>query len=109
MLQLANQIEQLDRYYSVEDKAEVVAFIEQNPALLNLLLETPDQIKRFFPDAPLVLKIVRDYDDPQILELWIYIQTKDDNAVEKYEKVLENWWVDAYYNANVFNLAIGLA
>jgi hypothetical protein len=51
MLRVQNQVEQLEKYYTLGDKAQVLAFIEQNPKLLELLLAAPNQIRRFSPPS----------------------------------------------------------
>jgi hypothetical protein len=107
MLQVANQIEQLDQYYVFEEKERVISFIEQNPALLDLLLEAPAQIKRFFPNAPIILRLRPDYDNPGKGELWIYIQNDEDDpdGVDKLKELSEQWWLDA---AGSFGFLVGL-
>lgn len=107
MLKVQSELEHLEQFYIIEDKERVFAFIEQNPALINLLLEAPAQIKRFFPNDPIILRLRPDYDVPGKDELWIYIQNDEDDyeGVDKLRELSEQWWIDA---ADPFGFLVGL-
>jgi hypothetical protein len=107
MLKVQNQVEQLEKYYTLGDKAQVLAFIEQNPKLLELLLAAPNQIRRFFPTEPLSLDLVHYYDAPGEVELWIHIETDEDDTagIDKLDQLFDAWWID---NADEFSKVVGL-
>ena len=53
------QIKQLQEIYTFKDRepGEVLQFIEKYPFPIPLLLEAPDKVRAFFPDASLMLKV----------------------------------------------------
>lgn len=54
-----DKIQQLQEIYTFKDRepGEVLQFIEKYPFLMPLLLEAPDKVREFFPDAGLALKV----------------------------------------------------
>jgi len=88
--------EQLEQHYTLREPQEVLHFLNKHSFLIPLLLEAPDKIHHYFPDAPLYLAIAIDPESslPDSDELVILIET-DIDADESVDRFLEfdrAWW-----------------
>lgn len=98
-----NSIQPLKKHYTFTNSSKISTFLEQNPSLINILLEAPNYIYQYFPETHLILEI--DY-DPEIVNevklfLLILIQSKSENLSEYNidyilqleEKLSYNWYL----------------
>lgn len=75
--QISNkEIEQLDQIYTIRDREEVLAFLEEHPFIIPVLLEAPERIKPYFGDASLALEINLDPEDTFFDSVVLVIATK---------------------------------
>lgn len=92
----AADIEALEKLYNFREKTEIVEFLEIYQFLIPVLLEAPDKISNYFPDAELFLECVS---DPEVvgeamLELAICMNLEPDEAVDKLNQFQDDWWLD---------------
>ncbi len=87
----------LNSKYTLRNAKEVSDFLSDNKYLLPLLIEAHDRIRDYFPTEILFLEVATDPDEVGEKELVIYICTsqKPKEAVEKLDRLDENWWLDA--------------
>jgi hypothetical protein len=90
------EIEYLEKLYSLREKNEILEFLEAYQFLIPVLLEAPDKIRHYFPDAQLFLECVTDPEgiDDDLLELAICINIEPDEAVDKLNKFQDDWWLN---------------
>lgn len=89
-------IESLEKLYSFRGKTEILEFLEINDFLIPVLLEAPDKICHYFPDAELFLELVTDPEavDDAMLELAICMNLNPDEAVDKLNQFKDDWWLN---------------
>lgn len=93
------QIKQLQEIYSFKDRepGEVLQFIEKYPFLIPLLLEAPDKVREFFPDAGLALKVNIDpesySEESNDLLLLIKSDIDPEESVDILEELDDAWWI----------------
>ncbi|MGK7900011.1 MAG: hypothetical protein AB4352_01105 [Hormoscilla sp.] len=94
------KIKQLQEIYSFKDRepGEVLQFIEKYPFLISLLLEAPDKVREFFPDAGLALKVNIDpesySEDSNELLLLIKSDIDPEESVDILEELDYAWGLD---------------
>jgi hypothetical protein len=85
--------------YEVIDPAAVRAYLAARPHLIALLEDAPQQIARFFPDAPLRLEVQIDPDlGTMLLLLGIGTRALVEEALTQMEHLLERWYLDLPYD-----------
>lgn len=86
--------------YILENDDEIWEYLEQKKELIPTLLEAEKQIRKFFLDEKLSLKIIYDPEIVNWKQLMIFIHTKldVDKAFDKLKLLDHNWWLDVYYN-----------
>jgi hypothetical protein len=91
----AKSIFTLQELYRVQDDKTVIAFLNDNPELSPLLLETYSQIAIYFHDPQCYLELLS---DPEInlkqLLLSIVTHLNLDEAIQKLDEFREDWWLD---------------
>lgn len=89
-------LESLEKLYSWRGKTEILEFLEINDFLIPILLEAPDKICHYFPDAELFLELVTDPEtvDDAMLELAICMNLNPDEAVDKLNQFQDDWWLN---------------
>lgn len=89
-------IESLEKLYTWRGKTEILDFLEKHHFLIPVLLEAPDKISNYFPDAQLFLECVTDPEgiDDDMLELAICMNLEPDEAVDKLNQFQDNWWLN---------------
>ena len=92
----AADIEYLEKLYTWREKIEVLEFLENYQFLIPILLEAPDKICHYFPEAQLFLECVTDPEgiDDDMLELAICMNLDPDEAVDKLNKFQDDWWLN---------------
>ncbi len=83
-------LEKLEQLYTFRDQEEVVAFLEEHPSLIAVLLEAPGKIEQYFGNVPLFLEVQV---DPEIsnyvhLLLLIGLTLGKDKGHKKLDKTL---------------------
>jgi len=94
---------ELRRDYEMTDEEEILAFLERYPAVAPLLHDTRSNIRKFFGDDAVRLKVSHDPDwkDEQP-ELFANIQTRLDpqDALARLEAFDTEWWLQRRTEAN---------
>ena len=92
----AADIAYLEKLYTWREKIEVLEFLENYQFLIPILLEAPDKICHYFPEAQLFLECVTDPEgiDDDMLELAICMNLDPDEAVDKLNKFQDDWWLN---------------
>ena len=101
----------VERHYTLQHKADIFRFLNENSFLVPLLLEGYSIIHTFFPGALLILELVSSPDGIENQQLVIYITTKlpPQDALESLAQLDEAWWLDIadYAHDKMFvNLAL---
>jgi len=90
------EILKLEKFYTLREKTQILQFIEKHPFLLPLLLETPNKIKCYFPDTPLILEIKIDPEavsmEEEELALYIASEIDPDESTDKLCQLDQDWW-----------------
>src|SRR5882672_3201427 len=88
---------QLDDLYQFRNQGEVKDYLRRCDYVIDVLLEAPEQIKsRFGRDAQIVLEVITDPEDGD-RKLFAFILTPlaVEEAMDRLEKLDEEWWLDA--------------
>jgi hypothetical protein len=95
-------IEQLKGIYTFRQEKSVIKFIQKYPYLLDVLKEAYPQIKKYFPEEPLVLEVNFDREGAEYDQLFIHIQTEQEvkSARANLRSLDEQWWLDNTEAAN---------
>ena len=101
-LQLAQSVSDtcypdLEKLYIFRDPSEVTSFLEENPFLIPLLVESYPYIKKHFPDADVFLEVAH---DPEIigyvqLVALIAVRQTAEEAEDALDRLDEEWDPDA--------------
>jgi hypothetical protein len=97
-------LRELERDYQISDEEEILAFLERYPAVAALLKNTRRNIRRFFGEDPVTLKVSHDPDwEEEQLELFANIQTRLDpqEALARLEAFDTEWWLKRRTEASV--------
>jgi hypothetical protein len=91
----------LEKLYIFRDASEVTSFLEENPFLIPLLVESYPYIKKYFPDADVFLEVVH---DPEIigytqLIAFIAVRQNAEEADEALDRLDEEWAPEALERA----------
>jgi hypothetical protein len=87
---------ELRRDFQMTDEEEILAFLERYPAVAPLLHDTRSNIRRYFGEDPVKLKVSHDLDwEDDQPELFENIQTRLDpqEALARLEAFDTNWWL----------------
>ncbi len=91
------------RDYQMTDEAQLLAFLERYPAVAPLLHDVQSNIRRFFGEDPVRLKVTHDPDwEDEQPELFANIQTRLDpqEALARLEAFDTEWWLQRRTEAN---------
>lgn len=99
----------LQRQYQLRNSDEVFQFLQENPHLIELLLEAYSKIGHHFPGSPIFLEVAFDPEVGDRGELVASIATKlkPKEAIEKLNQFDDDWWLDAS-DVSGGKLSIGL-
>lgn len=90
-------IQQIGRFYLIEDENQLIEFVSRNPEIVTLLLEAQKQIRKYFPQERLVLNVSSDSDyiEWERVKIFIYVGVNDvDEASDKLSQFDNDWWLD---------------
>lgn len=93
MTQLQINTGKLEQLYTFRNRDEILAFL--TPEITNVLLEAPEKIQQYFPNAPLFLELYTDHEDSSWKTLFLSIEVVD---YEASLDVLEHFWESWWYN-----------
>lgn len=96
-------IRELGQDYQMTDEDEVLAFLERYPAVAPLLHDVRSNIRRFFGEDPVRLKVSHDPDwEDEQPELFANIQTRLDpqEALRRLKAFDTEWWLKRRTEAN---------
>lgn len=89
------QIERLKNLYALRNENRVIEFLRLHDYLFSLIFEIPEQIRKYFPDTHLYLRIIRD-PDSKTLDEWLILDVSTDlsarEAIDRREKFIKEWW-----------------
>ena len=84
----------LEDGYVFEDKREVLRFVKKNRYLLSILEEALDIIPKYFAKEELLLEVMQDPEEDWVdLALSIQTELDVDKAMEKLDKMDDEWWL----------------
>ncbi len=110
ILQVSDSIQQVAQLYLVEDEQELVSFLTKDSEVITLLIEAHKQIRKYFDQEKLVLKVTHYYElaEWEKLAILIFASVNNlDEAERKLQGLDENWWIDASSGVGM-KLYIGL-
>lgn len=92
----------LEKLYTIEDKEQVAAFLQQNPMLGEFLQTASIEISKYFPQARLSVKIAQIYaaSEGSRLIISIYGQGEKVATLIKFNQLKANWWLDTAESLN---------
>lgn len=106
-------IESLEKLYSWRGKTEILQFLKKHHFVIPVLLEAPDKICHYFPDAQLFLEVEADSELIDSAQLFLDIIIDGDadeiidEALDKEEKLSENWYLSLPYEVRrVFSCGV---
>ncbi len=87
---------QIDQYYKLPRRGEVIQWLEQYPVLVPILVEARDRLRDYFADAEVSLEVVADPEMIGYSQLIAFIISKadPDEAIDQLERFDEAWWLD---------------
>ena len=87
---------QIEQYYQLPRRGEVIQWLEQYPVLVPLLLEARDKLWEHFGDAVVSLEVVIDPEMIGYAQLIAFIIPKaaPDEALDQLERFDDAWWLD---------------
>jgi len=87
---------QIEQYYQLPRRGEVIQWLEQYPVLVPLLLEARDKLWEHFGDAVVSLEVVIDPEMIGYAQLIAFIIPKaaPDEAIDQLERFDDAWWLD---------------
>ena len=90
-------IEGLEQFYGYVDKTKVNQFLEQNPFLVPVLYEALPHLRKFFPEAQLLLEYWYDYENPKWVSLFVRIKTayEVEEELKRLDQFDAEWWLNA--------------
>ena len=97
----AGPVPEIERLYSLRDRADVLRFLQENPFLISLVREAYDPIQKHFPGAKVFLEFRTDPEDPDDRQLLLSVATDRDAsaAVDALERFDHDWWFNAIHRA----------
>ena len=85
----------LEQLYTFERADEVQSFLSGNPFLMPLLYETYPYIRRYFPDAQLLLEVIADTEVVGWVTLFLnIISSQPEKALDKLHEFEDDYWLD---------------
>ncbi|OCQ97962.1 hypothetical protein BCD67_02200 [Oscillatoriales cyanobacterium USR001] len=93
------EIEQIEKFYILRKRLDVLQFLDNHPFLVPVLLEAPDNISDYFPGDPLFLEVVIDPEstspDDDTMFIIIASDVDPDDSIDRLWQLDENWWLKA--------------
>jgi hypothetical protein len=95
-------VRELERWYTLHESQDVIDFLEDYPHFSRLLEEARIELRRYFPAAPLDLRIVPNdgNEDDQQLVLAIGTHLAPQAALENLRLLDRSWWLSAVPRAD---------
>lgn len=97
------RLQSISSVYSFRNSREVRAFLEETPSLVELLLEAPPYIAKYFPDSEVFLEVETEpenIDDRQLVAA-IATSYSPNEAYKKLKQLDEEWWLDVLERAHM--------
>jgi hypothetical protein len=88
----------INKIYCIIDSPEVSDFLDKHQELFSIILEAETQIRKYFLNDRLSLKIVTDPEIANWKNLMITIHTKlnADQALDRLKQLDNDWWLDVF-------------
>lgn len=103
------ELDSLENTYTFRNRDKVRGFIEEHPRLASILQWAPAEIRKYFPDSYLSLQLSVDPEEPDFVELVVWVATSYDpkTAVAKLLDMDRDWWLCAMQHLeNSFSIDI---
>lgn len=85
----------LEQLYTFDSVDEVRSFLSTNPFLVPLLYEAYSYIRRYFPDAQLLLEVIADTEVADWVTLFLHIiSSQPEKALDKLHEFEQDYWLD---------------
>lgn len=100
------EIQMLCVYFTVQDSAKVIDFVERHPFLVSLLIEARGAVREYFPGSAVALKVVRHRQVEGWEQLFANIVTtlSVDEALAQLRRLDYEWFLDQLDRAgDLFN------
>ena len=94
---LHRELTLLSQLYNIREESEALEFLEDNPALIALVVEAHERVRDYFGSSTeLALEVITDPEAAEDYELVIFVRTNlsPDDAFSKLEQLDEEWWLD---------------
>jgi len=90
-------LDELELLFELWNRDEVLNFISEHQNLTSNLINSHNQVKKYFPEADQILQVFIDPDENIKTHLTLYIRTKQNVtiALDIFDKLLDDWWLDA--------------
>jgi len=92
------KIDELVSFYQMPEAEKIQAYLAARPELVDILLEARPHIElQFAPDTVVELRFPRDYEDDYGGGLLAMIQSHldADAALDRFDRLWDEWWGDA--------------
>lgn len=96
LIEQITKIRHIRRIYNICHEVETIHFLHEHPALIDLLLEAPAQIERYFGSSSLLtLELATDPEDLDSTELFVNIGVPlpVDDAIARLDRFDEGWFL----------------
>ena len=92
-LEAESVLQELKEYYTLQGESSLQEMLEHNPHVKEALLTAPGEIRQFFPESELHLRVKTDPEEWGAARIVIYIATDRDptRASELYLALDEKW------------------
>ena len=92
-----NDVEELERWYSLRKPVEVKRFLSDHAFLLPILVAAYDTIVSYFAPLHLALEVITEPEssDDQQLVLFVVVQLTSAEAFATLQRFDNEWWLDA--------------
>lgn len=97
LIEQITKIKRIKRIYNIRHEVETIRFLRKHPALIDLLLEAPAQIERYFGSSSLLtLELATDPEDPDSTELFVNVSVPlpVDDAIVRLDRFDEGWFLE---------------
>ncbi len=85
----------LEQLYTFGRADEIQSFLSANPCLVPLLEEAYPHIRRYFPDAQLLLEVITDTEVAGWVTLFLHIiSSQPEKALGKLHEFEDDYWLD---------------
>ncbi len=91
---ITEALDEIEGLYTVEGRAEVLAFLQAHPGLVPLLLEAAPQLRAYFSDARLSIERIVDPEEPRE-QIFVAVASglPVNQATDRLREFDYGWWL----------------